>query len=430
MIRIFKFLSKLFICVLCICCISGTSFANSNLLPGEITEYGNWLNEGNIATFNTDISSDFKKFEPKIDLTPTTFVPLEAKFGFMLMKALSALDSVLQMSLIRFTIIFLLTMYVFWCALKAYKMMRESTDYKTVLYDIFKQGCTIVVWIIILRYGPAKIFSILVSPIITLGAYFSDFILSSVAETYKISIPDTCATITDYVNTNNSSKLLIDADAAAKIMCLPSRLSVFFYHAVKVGFSWILNGFGHSAIMVIVGVVSVVMFILCIFKYAFMTLGVVVDLFLTLLLLPFTAIAESLPSTDSKSKGYLDQILGGLLKIFNTKKLSEVITVFISATIYFISLSIIIAICAALLSRIIALNESNEFVVGSAMTTILTGCLVLYLASSTGKLEDLIKKIGGSINNTFGKTLQSDAKILIGKAKNIGMKLFKEWLKH
>lgn len=422
--RILKLLSRFIICILCTSCLCNVSIAASNLPTGDVGEYGNFLTHDNISVFNENLAKDFDKFEPKIDLNPTTFVPIEAKIGLMLMKALSAVDDVLQSSLVRFTVIFLLIMYAFWIGLEAYKLIRDSGDYKTALYNIFKQGITIAIWIIILNYGPTKIFAMIVSPILTLGTYLSDFILGAVAETYKVNIPDTCAAIQNYVHTDKSLNLLVDADTAANIMCLPARASVFFYHATATGFQWIKSGLGTSPIMIALGIVSVVIFIKCIFKYAFMTLGIVVSLFLTLLMLPFTALAESMPS--SSEKNFAGQFFNGLLKIFNTQKLSNIIGKFINATIYFVSLSIIIAICATLLTNIVSLGADNQYTTGSAMTIILSGCLVLYLANQT---EKLTKDIGGDIDNSFGKQMEGNAKILWADVKKIGNSLFKAWLK-
>jgi len=424
--QIRKIISRLLICVVCVFCLSCTCFAAGNVPFGDIGEYGNWITEDNMESFNSELSGDMESFGGTFQskLHSSNFVPIETKLGLVFMRALSSIDYVLQISLVRFTIIFLLVMYAFWIGLEAYRMIRDSTDYKSVLYDIFIKGITISVWIIILNYGPAKIFTMIISPIISLGAYLSDFILGAVAQTYNVDIPDTCATIHQYIDANNTGKLIIDSDAAANIMCLPGRLSAYFYHATATAWDWMVNGFGNSVVAVIVGAFCIVMFVKCIFKYAFMTLGVVADLFFTLLMLPFTALAEALPSTSEKN--YMGQIFNGFLKIFNTKKLSDVISVFINATIYFVSLAIVIGICAALLTNIISINANNQYAVGSAMTTILCGCLVLYLADKT---DEFAKKIGGSIDNSFGEQLQKDTKTLWGNAKKVGGKLLSAWIK-
>ena len=439
--RIFKLLSRFIICILCLFCISGVSLAEEDVsieqdaVPEQVigqdaqseqkNEPQSWLDSENIQTFNKNISNDFEHFQPNMNLNSKTFVPIEARIGLMLMKALSAVDIVLQTSLVRFAVIFLLIMYVFWIGLEAYKLIRDSGDYKTALYNIFKQGLTICIWIIILQYGPAKIFALVVSPILSLGNYLSDFILGAVAETYKVNIPDTCGAIHNYVNTNKSLELLVDPDTAANIMCLPSRISIYFYHATATAFQWIKYGLGHSITMIIVGIVSIVIFVKCIFKYAFMTLGVVADLFLRLLMLPFTALAESMPS--SSEKNIPGQVFNGFLKIFNTQKLSGVLSTFINAAVYFVSLSIIIAICAILLTNIISLDGDNNYSVGSAITTIISGCFILYI---TKRADDLAGKLGGGVNNAFGKQMQDNAKLLWNKTKKFTVDLVKTWVKN
>lgn len=421
-----KILSLLFVCILCIGCLCNVSYAEANAPFGEIGDYGNWVTEANMSQYHDSMTNDMTQFQDNFqnNLKSTTYIPPEVRLGLMFMKAMYAIDAMLQMSLVRFTIVFLLVMYAFWIALEAYKMIRESGDYKSVLYTIFIKGINVTCWILILNYGPAKVFMLIINPIIDIGTYLSDFILNAVAKTYNVVIPDSCAAIHQFVDEHNTGKLLIDANSAANIMCLPSRISVFFYHAIGAAFDWMVYGFTHSATAVIVGLISIILFVKCILKYAFMTLGVVADLFLTLMMLPFTAIAECVP--DTKETNYTAKIFKGFFKMFNTLKISDVINKFIKATIYFVCLAIIIAICAALLTNIISVNENSQYAVGSAMTTILSGCFVLYLAN---KADKLATQMGGSIDNTLGKRFQSDTKNLWDGAKATGTKIIKLWSK-
>lgn len=422
--RIRKILSCLVILFVCLFGIAGNVMAATNIPLGDIGEYGNWITKDNMAIVNNNMSSDATSFTSdfKTSLHSTNFIPIEVKIGLAFMKALSSIDYVLQISLVRFVIMFLFIMYAFWIGLEAYKMIRESTDYKKVVFDIFKKGFIIVFWILILKIGPAKIFTMIMMPIMAIGRYLSDFILNAVAQTYNVAIPDTCTAIHDYVAANSSNKLLISPDAAANIMCVPARISVFFYHATATGWEWMVSGFGHSTIAVLVGAVSVVIFIKCILKYAFMTLGVVADLFLTLLMLPFTALAESMPPS-TKESNYAGQIYSGFLSVFKAQKISDVISKFINTAIYFASLSIVIAICGALLTNIISITSTNTYSVANAMITILAGYLVLYFAD---KSDELAKQLGGSVNNAFGKQLQQDTKTLWGDIKSIAGKVIKD----
>ncbi len=431
--RILKILSHLLICICCIFCLSNFAYGADNLPYGDIGEYGDWITHDNMQKFNGNISGDLEKFEGNFQSTikSNDFVPFEVRIGLKFMQALSAIDYVLQNSLVKFVIIFLLVMYIFWIGLEAYKLIRESNDYKKFMYDIFIKGIIISVWIGILFYGPAKIFTLLVSPILALSTAISDFILNTVAQVYNIDMPNTCAAIKQYVNentvinvANNQTANVLMPDMMANIMCVPGRLSMFFYHAMGAGFKWMIHGFGQNTIAVITGAISIVIFFKCILKYAFMTLGVVADLFLRLLMLPFTALAESMPSTSEK--GYLGQIFNGFLKLFNTQKVADILTVFINVAIYFVSLSIIIAICAALLSSIVLLNDAGEYSFDSAMVSLLAGCFVLYLA---GKADELAQQVGGKIDNSFGVQIQNDTKTLWDKGKNFAGMVYKDWLK-
>lgn len=432
--QILKFLSKFLMCILCALCINN-SFAANNVPTGDIGEYGNWITSENVEKFSTQTSTDMEKFQSGFQnkTNSTTFVPIEAKIGLSFMRALSSIDYVLQISLVRFTIMFLFVMYAFWIALTAYKMARDSDDYKNVLYDVFKKGIIIAIWVIVLNYGPAKIFIMLISPILALGTAFSDFILNTIVQSFGESLPDTCMAIHNYVNqnattvvaNNQSAQLLVPPETAANIMCLPARISMFFYHATGAAWKWMIGGFGHGITQIVMGAICVVIFIKCIFKYAFMTLGIVADLFLKLLMLPFTALAEAMPSTSEKN--YAGQIFNGFLKIFNADKfkLSGLISAFVNAVIYFVSLAIIIGICAALLMYVIPTDTNPGYSVGGAMTTILCGCLILYMAN---KAEEWAKKLGGSIDNSFGEQLQNDVKTLWGGTKKVTGKIYKDWI--
>lgn len=419
--QIIKKFFRLLICIICIGTLFASSYAADNLPNGEVGEYGNWVNKTNIEAFNQNLSKDAIAYQNQFQsyISTSDFVPVEAKVGLVFMKALSAIDYVLQTSLVRFTIVFLIIAYMFWIGLEAYKMIRESTNYKTVFFDIFKKGFIIAIWLLVLNYGPAKIFGIIISPILGVGIYLSNFILNTIADTYHINIPDTCATIHQYVDAN-AGQLLVDSDTAANIMCLPARLSVYFYHAVGEALQWVLYGFKHSIVAILVGIYCVFIFIKCILKYAFMTLGIVADLFLRLLMLPFTALAEAMPS--SSEKNIAGQVFNGFLKMFNTQKLSDIINAFINTAVYFVSLSVVIGICAALLTNIISVNANGTYNVSSAMTTLLCGVIIAYLANKT---DEFAKKLGGSIDNSFGKQLEDTTKTLFNSVKNTGSKVFK-----
>ena len=131
-------------------------------------------------------------------------------------------------------------------------------------------------------------------------------------------------------------------------------------------------------------------------------------------MLPFTALAETI--TPTSYKGLAGNIFNGFLKLFNAGpvKLDAQINRFINAAIYFVALSIVIAVCAALLYGVIGSDLSAEVPTlenDGFIPTLLTGLLVGYLANQADKIA---KDIGGgaSVDSSFGTKFGEDVKTL------------------
>lgn len=419
-----RFLSKLLICAMAVLLIV-PSYAASNLPMSEIGDQGTWATESNIELFKTDIKNDMTAFQSEFQTNQLVedYVPIEAKVGLAFMNALSLVGDVIDNSLVRFVIIFIIVAYIFWVMFEAYNMITKGSSAMELGENLVKKGAIIAIWIIILVQGPAEVFMWIMGPIIGVGSYLSDLILNAVANVAGAQIPDTCAAIRDYAATHTSARMLLDANAAADILCVPTRLSGFFYTAVAAGWQWMIAGIGTSAFTVLVGAIFIVIFIYNIWKFALMALGVIMDLFLAVLLLPFTAIAETIGKTSYK--GIAGDIFNGFLGIFKVESLSTQIQRFINAAIYFVSLSIVIALCAALLSGTVSANlaaqvptlENSNFVL-----TLLTGCLVAHLAN---RASEIAKNLGGSINDSFGGQFGKDMKTLWNKTSSTGKNLWK-----
>lgn len=419
-----RFLSKILICAMAALLIV-PSYAASNLPMSEIGDQGTWATESNIELFKTDIKRDMTAFQSEFQTNQLVenYVPIEAKVGLAFMNALSLVGDVIDNSLVRFVIIFIIVAYIFWVMFEAYNMITKGSSAMELGQNLVKKGAIIAIWIIILVQGPAEVFMWIMGPIIGVGSYLSDLILNAIANVAGAQIPDTCTAIRDYAATHTSARMLLDANAAADILCVPTRLSGFFYTAVAAGWQWMIAGIGTSAFTVLVGAIFIVIFIYNIWKFALMALGVIMDLFLAVLLLPFTAIAETIGKTSYK--GIAGDIFNGFLGIFKVESLSTQIQRFINAAIYFVSLSIVIALCAALLSGTVNADlaaqvptlENTNFVL-----TLLTGCLVAYLAN---RASEIAKNLGGSINDSFGGQFGKDMKTLWNKTSSTGKNLWK-----
>lgn len=416
--------SKFIVVVMAVLVIMPATAATATNVPmADIGDYGNWATPDNIGLFKTTITHDLETFTSESvnkQLLPD-YVPVSARIGLAMMNGFSIVAEVLDSSLVRFAIIFMIIAYIFWAMFEAYNMMKNGSSAMDFAVSLVKKGGVIIIWSIILEFGPTQVFMWVMGPIIGVGTYMSDLILNAITNTVGIDLPDTCAAIREYAVANTSNNMIIDANAAADILCVPTRLSGFFTTAIATGWQWVIAGIGTSAFTTLVGIIFIVIFAASAFKFMLMGLGVIMDLFLSALMLPFTAIAETIKSTSYK--GIAGDIFNGFLGLFKPESLQRQIQRFIDAAIYFVSLSIVIALCAALLAGTVDVNTSATVPTlenDGFLITLLTGCLVAYLANRTDKIAS---DLGGKVNDSFGKQFGNDVKKLGKDAYGLGKKV-------
>ncbi|MBQ5700321.1 MAG: hypothetical protein IIV74_03445 [Alphaproteobacteria bacterium] len=426
MMKIFrKFLPKLFVIVLAIGLVSTAFGATTNLPMGDIGDHGTWATDNNREKFVSQVSDDINEFQGDFqEQLVHDYVPIEAKVGLTFMNAMSFVAGVLDSSLVRFVILFMFIAFAFWITFETYNMMQSGKgEVLKLMTEIVKKGTMIAIWVIILGLGPAQLFMWIMGPIVTVGTYASDLILGAVAESAGANLPDTCAAIREYATTHISPENIIDANAAADILCIPTRMSGFCYTAIAAGWKWITAGIGSSAFSVIGGIVFIVAFIMLAWKFAFMALGVIADLFLGVMMLPFTALTQTVGSTSYK--GIAGDIFNKFLGIFSAETLDRQIERFVQAALYFVSLSIVIAFCAALLSGVVDTDLSSRVPnlnPGGFLETLLVVLLTWWFAS---RGMDIAKKLGGSISTTVGDQMRGDVTTLWNNTYGTA----KEWWK-
>ncbi len=397
-----------------------SDIATTENTVGDVGEYGTWFTERNSTEITQGLRRDITEFQESAQTRQLVrdYVPIEAKAGLAFMNAMSWMGGVLDISLVRFMIVFMILAYIFWLSFEIYEMMTKGKGAMSLFESAVKKAAIMAMWIAVLGAGASQIFMWIMGPIISVGTYLSDLILNAVTTSAGAQIPDTCAAIREYAAEHTSARMLLDADAAANMLCVPTRLSGFFYTAVAAGWKWMIAGIGTSAFTTFVGAVFVVLFIVAAFKFAFIALGIIADLFLSVLMLPFTAVTETVGKTSYK--GIAGDIFNGFLGLFKAESLQTQIQRFINAAIYFVSLSIVVALCAALLSGTVGADlasdvptlENSGFIV-----TLLTGVLVLHLV---GRARSIAGDIGGKVNDSsdIGKKLTGDIKGLWKKAKD------------
>ncbi len=424
-----RIFSKIIICLFGIALIIPGAIAADNLpgaAGGDVGDYGRWATDHNREVFTSTLSQDMDFFQSGFQNQQVAdYVPIEAKVGLAFINGMALIGHVLDMSLIRFITIFILIAFTFWTGFEAYQMITGTLDVKKSVENIVKKGFMITVWLIIINAGPAKIFMWIMGPIITVGTYMADLILNAVTSVAGATLPDTCGAIREYAAANISGNAAIDAAAAADLMCLPTRMSGFFYTSIAAGWKWMLAGIGSSAFTFFVGAVFIVVSLINLWKFALMAMGVIADLFLTIFLLPFTAIAETVGKTSYK--GIAGTVFNGFLSLFKPASLSSQIGRFINAAIFFVSLAMVIALCTALLSGVIDANlaasvpslDNQDFVI-----TLLVVLLVGYLAN---KLKDIAGDIGGSVDDSIGQQLGKDITRLTQNAYKQGQKYWRAY---
>ncbi len=432
-----RFLSKILIAVFCVM-LGATSVSATNVPMSDIGNYGTFATENNrgllLNQIGNDLSGYASDFQDKIQMPD--YVPIEARIGKAFINAMSYLSGVLEISLVRFVVSFMIILFIFWASFETYQMIQASTKPFELVQKIFKKAIVLSIWVVILEQGPAQLFMMIGGPIIATGTAVSDFILNTIGTGAGFVLSDTCSAIHNYMGTTNANTSLISTDQISNLLCMPSRLSGFFYTGINAGWHWMIYGLGNSAFTFLIGLGFIGLCIYNMWKFAIMAFGVIADLFMVLFMLPFTAFAQvfggSDQGTDTENavftafeggssgktsySGIAGQIFNQFLELFKTVSLSNQINKFIQASIYFVSLSIIIALCAGLLSTVFTpdvVNDVPTLTNDKFMPTLIVLLLVSYLASKT---KELVEKIGGTIDSSFGESVKNDAKGLWKKA--------------
>lgn len=413
LIKKFLSLATVAICVAGFC--APALPVQTNFVTGDIGDFGAWTTAHNQQKLISDIQNDMNGFESGfVGEYVDTGVPLTAKLGIVFIRALSYVAGVLDSSLVRFVNIFLVVAFLFWVMFESYKLITDDkTKALPTVENFARRGIVLAIWLILLGGGLQQFFGMIMGPIVAFGSYISDIILNSVTESGGFSLSDNCTAIHAYASAHMDGVSTMTADTAANIMCVPARLSGFYYGAIKFGWKLFVSGFGASTLSVLLGLILTCLFIFTAYKFVFIMFGVVADLFLVIIMLPFTAIAETVNKTSYS--GIAGNIYNGFLGLFQSSNLSSQIKKFIDATIYFISFSIIIAIGGALLGSAVSLNTHTHTLVNpNTITLLLTGVLVAYIASHA---EEFAKSIGGGIDYALGTDLQKDLKTLYNDTK-------------
>ena len=273
---------------------------------------------------------------------------------------------------------------------------------------------------------------LVMTPIISLGTFISSKIWEGITSASGYSFEDfqtTCDAIKGYAVANlpvevpegeaeTLSNMKITAETAAGMLCVPVQMSNFFWDIIRIGWKWVGNSIGNSFFGFVLGLYITYLGLKSIWKYLFIALSVIADLFMGLVLLPFTAIAETTAKTNYK--GVAGDIFNSFLEIFKAETIQTQINRIIKAALYFICLAVAIGVSVSLLTFVIdpytgqISSYMNIDGLGGALVLVLTLMLVCYMAE---KANGLAEDWGGKIDSGLGDKLQNDVKGLWEKSK-------------
>ena len=322
------------------------------------------------------------------------------------MNSLSHVAISLQRTLSPFILAFILIMFAFWFCFEIYNSINGDNNVNKLLSSLAKKTAIVIIWLIILQAGPVELFSTLISPIMSIGTTLSDVILEVSTSVAGIALPDTCTAIHTYATANITNTNILSPDMAANILCVPTRLSGFCYTMVAAGWELIAgesNGIGNAITDTLTGLALIIIFIYVAWKFAFVALGVVLDLFLGIIMLPFTALAETIGTT---SLNYIPgQVYNAFTKVFKPESLQDQINRLVNALMYFVSLSIVIGFCTALVSVVfIRANNGTISLESPGFWISVTVALLIYHFAT--KSEEIAKNLGGQIDDSMGTALR------------------------
>lgn len=419
-----RILSKLVIACVALFLVAPVYADETSTGSVDIGDYGAWNTDNNHEILMDNMSRDFADFAINTQMVDD-YVPIEAKVGLSFMNAFSHVADFLNESLGRFIIAFIILAYLFWTTFESYMIITAKKPTQETLVEIVKRGGICALWVLVIIQNPAKIFMFAMEPILRVGTILSNSLLQQTVATAGVTLPNTCDAIHAYTAETIAPDNILDQTAAADIMCLPTQLSGFCQTGIATGWDWMWTSLGDSLFGFLCGLVFVGGFLYLGWKFAFMAFGVIADLFIALMLLPFTAVAESVGKVTFP--GIAGNIYNGFIGLFKTESLQSQIMRFVNVALYFMVLSVIIGVCASLMT--VAFNIVDgipQMDDGNTWVMIISAALCWWLASNADKIA---QEFGGAIDTSLGTSLQKDVTGLAKSSWGWAKGKWKAWRK-
>ncbi|MDR0319556.1 MAG: hypothetical protein LBH81_02340 [Rickettsiales bacterium] len=338
----------------------------------------------------------------------TKGVPLDIRAGLLVVEGLSTVAMLIYKNLIDVIIWLLFIFFAFWWGLEAWSVVYAKSKISDTVKKAVKKGIIITVAVFVLKSNPAEWFMILMSAVARVGNYAADLFLT---EATGMGISQSCAAVHAMVVAGGNSFGFLGPENVASVLCMTGRITEFFWTALSQSFALIGTGIGTNVALAVLGVAGVALFLWCAVKFTIMTLGVVVDMTLMLMFLPFVAFKESFKDGWSKDAPFASAIFERIANSFGGGDISGQIKKLVQVLIYIIAVALISSICYLLMKGILAENGN------SMVYTLLGGALCAYLISQTDKIAT---QMGGAVDKEWTGKIQENVNSLAAAAKKYG----------
>lgn len=394
------------------------------LTPGEMTQK-------KINYIQSDSNQDQL---PNVNyMNETTYIPIEIRLANIIIDGIGYINEMLFPFFSNLISTLLIILLAFWLSSEAYNMINTGKTSIENGVTIVKKIILVIIWTAVILANPAQVFMFIMGPIIQMGGNITDFIINALT---NIPIDQTCDSIKAMAMNNTDTSILnyplLNPETKGDLLCLTGRISKLYTQFITLGFQWMGRGLFMQPVSFLVGLSLVIFFVYIGFKFTLESLGIILDLILGLMILPFCAIGACFGGGLSYKglESIPNQLFTMITSIFGKGDYKGLITKIIKAILYFWILSVVVGICYEMMSYTLD-SQSGIFDVNYApgknglgiMSIILSAAITAYLIK---KAPGYAEKMGGAINTAAAKPFEDGIDTLYKNSKDIMSKMLKK----
>ncbi|MDR0448902.1 MAG: hypothetical protein LBG89_00365 [Rickettsiales bacterium] len=360
------------------------------------------------AAAKNNILSGLKNSVPAYADFRADNIPLDIRASMFVIEGLSTIAMIVYKNLLDVMIWLLVVFFAFWFGLEAWSVMETKTPIGDAAKKIVKKAAIISVAIFVLNTNPAEWFMMFLGAAAHVGNYAADLFLGAAT---GMGVAQTCGDTLAYVALHGGSFGFLGPENVANVICMTGRITEFFWTGLSESLALIKSGIGSNVAFSVMGVAGAALFLWCVVRFAILTLGVVVDMTLMLMFLPFAAFKESFKDGWPKDAGAAGAMIEKIANAFGGDDISGQIRKFVQVIIYVIAISIVASICY-LLMKGVAQQNGNNFIYLA-----LGGAVCAYMISQTEKIAEMM---GGVVDREWAGEIRKNLESLATAAQKYG----------